>query len=95
MSSTADHWEPLARRNLSQKGLEPSVSLGYLATAGSSKAARLAAWCPWANNTGHEERHPRLLKRVPKHWHPPWDAIIEEEENSWQSAIRAITARTL
>ena len=95
MNSTAEHWEPLARRYSRQKGMEPNVSLGYLATAGSLKAARLATWCPLGNNPRHEERHPRLLKRVPKHWHPPWDAIVEEEESNGQSATRASTARAL
>ena len=95
MNSTAEHWEPLARRYSRQKGMGPNASLGYLATAGSLKSARLATWCPLGDNPRHEERHPRMLKRVLKHWHPPWDAIVEEEESNGQSATRASTARAL
>ena len=94
-SSIVGRWEPLARRYPSQKGLGPNAPLGYLATAGSTKAAPLAAWRPLAGNSRHEERHPRMIKRVPKHWHPPWDAIIEEEESSRQPTTRVFAAQAL
>ena len=73
---------PAARRILSCKGTEARDSPGHTTTVWCPNVAHLA-FRDLSTYRHRDERHPRKLATVVtsrRHWHPPWDALVEAEE---------------